>query len=173
MSSDDKVVDIKSASKNQAKSACGTTKDNGSKKDKPLTTKQLHFCRCRASGMNMTDSYREAYSADKMSNKTVNEAACRLDKDSRITARIDHLIHLKEQALIRSSLSLKEKVLSKLEHFMDNASNADSSKIRAAELLGKSLGMFKEVIEDGRDKDLSSEELTKLLEDKLSKIINA
>lgn len=169
MSSEDNIVDIKSASKNRAKPARTSTKS----KDKPLTPKQLHYCRCRASGTNMTDSYKEAYSTSNMSSKTINEAACRLDKDSRITARIEYLIHLKEQALIRSSTSLKQKVLLKLEHFMDNATTADTAKLRAAELLGKSVGLFKDVIEDNRDKDLSSDELTKLLEDKIKTLLSA
>ena len=137
---------------------------------KALTPKQLHYCRCRANGNNMSDSYRECYSATKMANKTVNEAASRLDANSMVKARITALIDQKEQALVRSTVSLRTKVLMKLEEFMDNATSQDVAKIRAAELLGKSIGLFKEVIEDGRTSPKTAEELTELLEAKLAEL---
>lgn len=139
-------------------------------KAKALTGKQLHFARCLAQGMSKTDAYIEAYDADGMARKTINEAACRLSQDSRVAARVQQLILLKEKALIRSTVGLKDQVLTKLVGFMDNATPADSAKLRAAELLGKSIGLFKDVIEDHRHQDLSAAELTALLHEKLSKI---
>lgn len=136
-------------------------------KAKALTPKQLHYCRCRANGNNMSDSYREAYNANNMSKKTINEASSRLDGNSMVKARIEYLIGQKEQALVRSAVSLRTKVLNKLEDFMDSATQLDGNKIRATELLGKSIGLFKEVIEDGRESNRSPEELTALLEAKL------
>ena len=147
--------------------ATKTTPINKRTKPKTLTPKQLHYCRCRASGSNMTNSYKEAYSTSKMTNKTINEAASRLDSESMITARIDQLIALKEAALIRSSVGLRSKVLDRLEEFMDSADNQDGNKIRAAELLGKSIGLFKEVIEDNRDVQQTPEQLTAVLQEKL------
>ena len=151
-------------------------KDNNkadNKKPRKLTAKQLHYCRCRSSGTNMSDSYREAYGSNNMAKKTINEAASRLDASSMIAARIDYLIGQKEAALIRSQVSLKTKVLTKLEAFMDTATPQDASKIRAAELLGKSIGLFKEVLEDNRNIDRSPEELTAILEAKLAKLGDA
>ena len=138
-----------------------------------LTGKQLHFARCIAQGMTKTEAYIEAYEASNMARKTINEAACRLSKDKRIEARVQHLIALKEQALIRSTVGLKSQVLTKLVHFMDNAQPSDSAKLRAAELLGKSIGLFKDVIEDNRYADKSPEELTALLHERLSEIADA
>ena len=154
-------------------------KIEGNKPDKPiksrrrrtLTTKQLHYCRCRANGTDMTNSYREAYNSTTENGLSVNQAASKLDKLPHITARIDELISLKEQALIRSSVSLKVKVLSKLESFMDTATPQDASKIRAAELLGKSIGLFKDIIEDNRNIERTPEELTELLEAKLQRLL--
>jgi hypothetical protein len=135
-----------------------------------LTGKQRHFARCLANGMTMTESYIEAYEASNMKRSTINEAASRLNKDERISARVQQLIALKEQALIRSTVGLKSQVLTKLVGFMDNATPQDTAKLRAAELLGKSIGLFKEVIEDNRHQDKSPEELTALLHEKLSEI---
>ena len=117
--------------------------------------------------MSKIDSYTKAYSANNMKKQTIYEASCRLSKDSKIAARVDHLVSMKEQALTRSAVSLKSKVLAKLEAFMDSATTADGNKIRAAELLGKSVGLFKEVIEDNRDLSKTPEQLSALLEEKL------
>jgi hypothetical protein len=140
----------------------------GSNGTQKLTEKMLHYCRCRAKGSNMSDSYRESYTTSGMTKKTVNESACRLEKRPKIQARIDMLITQKDHALIRSTVSLRTKVLTKLESFMDSATPQDSSKIRAAELLGKSIGLFTEVIDDKRNIDRSPEELKQLLIDKLT-----
>lgn len=117
--------------------------------------------------MTKTEAYLEAYQAENMARKTVNEAACRLSQDERVLARVQQLIVLKDKALIRSTGAIKTKVLNKLVEMMDTATPQDSAKLRAAELLGKSVGLFKEVIEDNRHQDKSPEELTAILEAKL------
>jgi len=62
-------------------------------------------------------------------------------------------------------LSDRERVLEKLRHLLDNA-QTESSQLRAAELLGKSVGMFKDVkVEEPPQK--SSEELLAELRTKL------
>src|ERR1035437_9242759 len=53
-----------------------------------LTSKQeayaLAYCRLT----NASDAYREVYHPEKASAKTVNEAACRLAKNSKVAARV-------------------------------------------------------------------------------------
>ena len=149
-----------------------TTRKDANNKSTDLTPYQLHFCRCLANGMNLSDSYRESYSQKNMSKKTINEAASRLNTNSKIQARVDYLISQKEQALIRSTVSLKTKVLAKLDEFMDTATTQDGNKIRAAELLGKSIGLFKDVIEDGSNVNRSPEELREILEAKLLSLVS-
>ena len=136
-----------------------------------MTPKKLHFCRCVAQNMSLTDSYIEAYNTNNMARSTINEAASRLNSQPLVIARIEQLISLKEQALTRSTVGLREKVLNKLISLMETSTPQDSSKIRAAELLGKSLGLFKEVIEDNREKlPESPEQLTALLQEKLEEL---
>jgi hypothetical protein len=53
---------------------------------------------------------------------------------------------------------------------MDNAQPSDSMKVRSAELLGKSVGLFKEVIQDERSSELSSDQLIEELEVMLNEI---
>jgi phage terminase small subunit len=57
-----------------------------------LTDKQEKFCQAVAlEGMSLSDAYRSAYSTGNMKDKTVNEKACVLAKEDKITARIEEL----------------------------------------------------------------------------------
>ena len=66
-----------------------------------------------------------------------------------------------------AALSDRERVLDKLRHFIDHAKPGDGSKIRAAELLGKSVGLFKEVIEDKRE-ERTAEDIAQALNERLA-----
>ncbi len=134
-----------------------------------LTPKQMHFCRCVASGMSQASAYREAFdvTADGKS-ATHREAASRLMSRADIKARVDALIAQRERSILASSLSDRERVLSKLRHWTDMAEQSDSNKIRAAELLGKSVGLFRDVVETSESK--SSDELLSDLEAMLEQV---
>jgi phage terminase small subunit len=56
-----------------------------------LTAKQEKFCQSIIEGMSQADAYRTAYSAKRMSDKTIHEAASRLMRDGKISARVDEL----------------------------------------------------------------------------------
>lgn len=113
-----------------------------------LTPKQLHFARCVASGMSQAQAYREAYDCKPDALKeTQQQAASRLMSNPMVRARVDYLIRQKEAGIAASALSDRERVLSKLRHMLDNAEPSDGNKLRAAELLGKSVGLFREVVE--------------------------
>lgn len=132
-------------------------------KNTGLTQKKLHFCRCVANGMSGSAAYVEAYNVrEGTTRKSIHEAASRLRADPKVRARIDRLIAEKERAIAVSAISDREKVLSKLRLWVDTAEQSDSNKLRAAELLGKSVGLFKDVVETTDSK--SSVELLDELE---------
>jgi hypothetical protein len=112
-----------------------------------LTPKQQNFCRAIASGCTMSDAYREAYNTRKMKPATVNREAHTLMSRPKITTRVEALQRAKDRAVVASAISDRERVLDKLRYFLDHAEPSDGSKIRAAELLGKSVGLFKGVVE--------------------------
>lgn len=56
-----------------------------------LTVKQELFCKTYLETGNASEAYRQAYNAEKMSPKTVTEAASRLLKNSNVAARVDSL----------------------------------------------------------------------------------
>jgi hypothetical protein len=137
-----------------------------------LTPKQLHFARCVASGMSQSDAYKEAFDVSKNTkSETVWVEASKLANSKKVARRIEYLVAMKEKAIAQNAVSLRGKVLEKLEHFMENAQPNDNMKIRSAELLGKSVGLFKEVIQDERNAELNSDELIEQLESKLAEIL--
>lgn len=130
---------------------------------KKLTPKQLHFCRVVASGESQAKAYREAYDVGPdTKSATIHEAASRLMRRAEVRARVEYLVRQKEAGMAASALSDREKVLSKLRHMLDNASPSDGNKLRAAELLGKTVGLFKDVVETQQGK--TSEDLLSELE---------
>jgi len=131
-----------------------------------LTPKQLHFCRCVAAGMGQAESYRESHAVTATGKSaTHREAASRLMARDDIRARVDALVKQRERSLLASALSDKTRVLSRLRDWMDG-SDSTSNQLRAAELLGKSVGLFKDVVEttDSRSSDELLAELDAMLE---------
>lgn len=112
-----------------------------------LTPKQLEFCRKMARGSSQSDAYRAAYDTSNMKPSTVHSRASEMAKRDDIQARIGELNSLRDQAMAHGALADAEFVLSKLRTWAETATPQDSNKIRAAELLGKARGLFKEHIE--------------------------
>ena len=112
-----------------------------------LTPKQQHFCRAVVSGCTMSDAYREAYNTSNMKPATVHREAHTLMSHPKVTTRVEALQRARDRAVIASSLSDRERVLEQLRHFADHAKPSDSVRLRACEMLGKSVGLFKDVIE--------------------------
>ena len=138
----------------------GKTRDN-------LTPKMLHFCRCVAAGMAYAEAYRESHAVTATGKSaTHREAASRLMARADIRARVDALVRQRERSQLASALSDRERVLSKLRHWLDHAESGDSNRIRSAELLGRSIGLFKDVVEttDSRSSEELLAELDAMLE---------
>ena len=132
-----------------------------------LTAKQLHFCRCVAAGMAYAEAYRESHAVTATGKSaTHREAASRLMARADIRTRVDALVRQRELSQLASALSDRERVLSKLRHWLDHAESGDSNRIRSAELLGKSVGLFKDVVEttDSRSSEELLAELDAMLE---------
>ena len=125
--------------------------------EKKLTPKQLHFARCIAGGMTQSDGYREAYAVRPLtSQESIHSSASRLMSNPTVASRVNHLIRLREQAVVASAVTDRERVLSKLRGWMDSAEPTDSVKIRAAELLGKSANLFATEVSVSESKDSTS-----------------
>lgn len=136
-----------------------------------LTPKMLHFSRNIASGLKPVDAYLEAYSW-KGSRKSAGVEACKLKADPRVAQKIEQLLRQRDQAAVVQGLKDRELVLSKLRQWtsgMDQEGNPvkppSPTTVRAAELLGKSKGIFVDVQEEKKAR--SPEEIKKELLDLL------
>jgi len=109
---------------------------------KELTPKQAHFARCVAQGMTQADAYREAYDPKQSTAATIHTLASRVMSRVEVRARVDALIKARERAVVASALTDRDKVLGKLRSWLEGTEKTDSNLLRAAELLGRSSGLF-------------------------------
>jgi hypothetical protein len=109
---------------------------------KELTPKQAHFARCVAQGMTQADAYREAYDPKQSTAATIHTLASRVMARVEVRARVDALVKARERAVVASALTDRDKVLSKLRVWLEGTELTDSNRLRAAELLGRSSGLF-------------------------------
>jgi hypothetical protein len=120
--------------------------------------------------MTQAAAYREAFDCQEGSlSKTQQEAASRLMARHKIRARVDALVRQKERGMIASVLSDRERVLTKLRVMLDTEEGgpAVTAQLRAAELLGKSVGLFKDV--QVQEVPRSAEEIQAELEERLAR----
>ncbi len=99
--------------------------------------------------MSLSDSYREAYSAKRMKPASIRVEASRLMSDPNITLMVQTIQKATERAVVASAVSDRERVLTKLRELLDNpdGTSAEQVMLRAADLLGKSVGLYKDVVE--------------------------
>ena len=109
---------------------------------KKLTPKRALFARCVASGMTQADAYREAY--DPKSSTTaasIHTLASRVAGEVEVRARVEALLAARERALLVSAVSDRQKVTQHLRDALAGG-ETDQFRLRAAELLGRSAGLF-------------------------------
>jgi len=141
----------------------------GADKDK-LTAKQEGFAQKVSRGAVLSDAYRECYSADTMKDSTVWTEACKLAQHPKVSKRIKELQEEIEQDRRTIERRREEWVLKRLQEEADQADNA-SSRIRALELVGKTIGMFTDRIEQADETQRTASEIEKELEAKLSRLL--
>lgn len=68
-----------------------------------LTAKQEKFVRNLIQGMSQREAYKNSYNAENMTDKSIDEEACRLFKDTKISARYQELIDKAATAAIMTA----------------------------------------------------------------------
>ena len=136
-----------------------------------LTDKQRLFAHALASGKySISDAYRECYSAGNMSGPAVRVEASRLAANPNVSLMVERLRGEMAVAERAMALSDRDRVLEKLRTWMDHADATDGNKLRAAELLGKSVGLFKDVTISS-DSERPSHEVAAEIEQRLERLI--
>ena len=141
-------------------------------KEQPLTGKQEAFAKLVAGGSMLSDAYRECYSADNMKSSTLWSEACRLAQNPKVSARIKDIQADMEADRRTIERRREEWVLKRLSEEADQADNA-SSRIRALELVGKTVGMFTDRIEQAETSERSASEIEKELKARLDRLIGS
>ena len=135
-----------------------------------LTAKHESFAQKVEAGAILSDAYRESYAAENMAYKTVWSEACRLAQNPKVATRIK-AIQADMQADHRTRAARREEyVLKRLQEEAEQA-ETDGSRVRALELLGKTVGLFTDKVEIEQDNDKTAAELEADLERRLSALL--
>ena len=156
----------------------GSKKPTGTKKKgaspvlpNGLTEKQETFCMSVFSGMSFSDAYREAYDASNMKAATIHRQSHELVNNSKIRARLDQLHNEREQQRRMQSLSRTDFVLKQLTEEATNTENSDGARVRALELLGKSVALFTDKVETEDKTERDAESIKAELEARLNRLL--
>ena len=109
---------------------------------KKMTPKQLHFARCVASGQTQADAYREEYNPSQSTTvKSIHTLASRVAAKVEVRSRVEALLAARERAVAASAVTDRQKVTQHLRDALAGG-ETDQFRLRAAELLGRSAGLF-------------------------------
>ncbi len=109
-----------------------------------LTRKQEGYAQDRASGLAQSAAYRNNYDTSNMAAKTVHEAASRLDKNYKVTARVLELQVATETALAEKRLWDVDRLVEEAEANLHGAREGKQvgPANRALEFIGKVTGLL-------------------------------
>ena len=120
----------------------GKPKGSEAKRSRPLTVSQMRFTRGLIEGKTMVAAYREAYPAAQSADQVIKSAAYKLSRDPRVQAEMQDAWGETVEALADDAIATKRYVLKQLlAHSKD--SKQEGTKLKALELMGKAVGMFK------------------------------
>ena len=132
-----------------------------------LTEKQESFVQAIMGGKNYSDAYREAYDAEGMADGTVWNVSSTLAANPKVQMRLTALKAAKEAERRAVALSRPEFVLRELETIALDKNESVAARVRALELIGKTVAMFTDRTETEDVTDASADEIEARLKAKL------
>ena len=135
-----------------------------------LTEKQEAFAMAIFEGANFSEAYRLAYDAQNMSAAAVHTEACLLAQNPKVSQRLDQLFRDREQQRRMQSLSRSDLVLKQLTDLALSPDVQDGARVRALELLGKSVALFTDRVETEDKTDRTADEIERDLTEKLRRL---
>lgn len=121
--------------------ADGEVMGSPKRKVRPLTIQQMKFVEGVIQGKTYRQAYRDAYPNDTSKDSTVSASAQRLLKHPEVRKRIEDGWDQTVEVLIEDVGATKRYVLSQLLHHAREAKQ-EGTKLKALELMGKSVGLF-------------------------------
>lgn len=132
-----------------------------------LTDKQEAFVQAIMGGKNYTDAYREAYNAAGMADGTIWNVSSTLAANPKVQMRLTALRAAKEAERRAIEVSRPEYVLRQLQAIADNPDEPTAARVRALELMGKTVAMFTDRTETEDKTDRSADEIEAAIKAKL------
>ena len=139
-------------------------------KEDRLTPKQEAFAMQVAKGAMLSEAYRECYSAEGMRDSTIWSEACKLAQNPKVTTRIKAIQADMEADRRTIERRREEWVLKRLTEEADQA-ETDGARIRAIELVGRTIGMFTDRIEQADDTERSASDIEADLRKRLDRLM--
>ena len=124
-----------------------------------LTSAQEQFCQNIMSGMNYTAAYRAAYPNTQAHDASVWSIACRLAADLKVVSRLEALRVQKEAERRTQAVSRTDFVLAGLQEMATDPDIPPAVKVRALELMGKTVALFTDRVETEDKTDRSADEI--------------
>lgn len=131
-----------------------------------LTQKQYRYCEYRAAGWGKAAAYREAYQSD-ASEESVLRMAYTVEDDNRIASTINQMALADSPKTTLVPQVTKNFVLEGITNIAVKETAKDNVRLRAYELLGKAVGLFKDEAPPP-DKPRTIEEIDNELRERLS-----
>ena len=131
-----------------------------------LTEKQERFAHLVSDGQNFSAAYREVYDTDDMSQPSVWREAHRLSRNDKVAMRIAELVAARQEEERLQAHMRAYRVTTHLEAMMTSGAS-ETTRLRAAELLGKTVGLFAEKTQVKKEERSLAD-----LEDELKKRLN-
>ena len=136
-----------------------------------LTKKQLGFIDSILNGKSLVESYLEHYQVSpKTKNSTIRHMASQLRANPNITQTINKRIEEKKRNNLATEHKIKDHLLNSLLGFINDDTESTANKLKAIEMYGRNLDLWKQniVIEE---KNNSSTEVETRLREKLGKLL--
>ena len=155
----------------KAKTITGGTRRKSATQPSGITEKQETFAMAIFEGSNFSEAYRLAYDAERMSAACVHTEACLLVQHPKVSRRLEALHSDREAQQRMQALSRSDFVLKRLTDEAKNADNSDGARIRALELLGKSVALFTDKVETEDKTERDAETIKAELKSKLDRLM--
>ena len=108
-----------------------------------LTANQEQFAQNIIQGMSQADAYRAAYPNQRMSDKTVREAASRLMANSKVMARLTEL----REELVKPGIMTAQERLKWLTGVINSGEESTGDKLGAIYIMNKTQGEYVQKVE--------------------------
>jgi len=129
----------------------------GTPRQKPMTSAMMEFAKRLIEGKTQLEAYQSAYPNAKANERTLKTAAWKLTQDPRIQRMLQEHWGQTVEALTDDAIAVKRYVIKSLLELSKEAKQ-EGSKLKALELMGKSVGMFKQAPQEDEE-TLTAEQL--------------